>query len=64
MDGAGYTATASYLRHSTSFQWYDSPSTTSAVTYKTTCKNAENSAYYILQVNNSPSMMTLMEIAQ
>ena len=58
MDGAGYTATASYLRHSTSFQWYDSPSTTSAVTYKTTCKNAENSAYYILQVNNSPSMMT------
>jgi hypothetical protein len=64
MDGAGYTAAANYLRHSTSFQWYDSPSTTSAVTYKTTCKNAENAAYYILQVNSSPSMMTLMEIAQ
>ncbi len=64
MDGGGYTASATFLRHSVSFQWYDSPSTTSAVTYKTTCKNAENSAYYILQVNNSPSMMTLMEIAQ
>jgi hypothetical protein len=64
VDGAGYTASGTFLRHSTSFQWYDSPSTTSAVTYKTTCKNGENSAYYILQVNNSPSMMTLMEIAQ
>ena len=64
MDGGGYTAAANYLRHSVSFQWYDSPSTTSAVTYKTTCQNAENAAYYLLQVNSSPSMMTLMEIAQ
>ena len=64
MDGGGYTASATTLRHSVSFQWYDSPSTTSAVTYKTTCQNAENSSYYLLQVNNSPSMMTLMEIAQ
>ena len=64
VDGVGYTADASFLRHSTSFQWYDSPSTTSAVTYKTTCKNAENSAYYIVQQGSSTSMMTLMEIAQ
>ena len=64
MDGGGYTASATFLRHSVSFQWYDSPSTTSAVTYKTTCQNAENAAYYLIQVNNSPSMMTLMEIAQ
>ena len=63
-DGVGYTAAADYLRHSTSFQWYDSPSTTSAVTYKTTCKNAENAAYYIVQQGNSTSMITLMEIAQ
>ena len=64
VDGSGYTASATFLRHSVSFQWYDSPSTTSAVTYKTTCQNGENSAYYILQTNSSPSMMTLMEIAQ
>jgi hypothetical protein len=63
-DGVGYTAAANYLRHSTSFQWYDSPSTTSAVTYKTTCKNAENASYYIVQQGNSTSMITLMEIAQ
>lgn len=62
--GSGYTAAANYLRHSTSFQWYDSPSTTSAVTYKTTCQNGENSAYYIVQQGSSPSMISLLEIAQ
>jgi len=64
VNGVGYTESTTYLRHSVSFHWYDSPSTTSAVTYKTTCTNPANSSYYILQVQNAPSMITLMEIAQ
>ena len=41
----------------------DSPSTTSAVTYKTQCRSTVNGAYVRLQQDSSVSSITLMEVA-
>jgi hypothetical protein len=42
----------------------DSPSTTSAVTYKTRFKRTQGSDTVYMQVDNTPATITLMEIAQ
>ena len=46
-----------------SLVWYDSPSSTSAITYKTTFRNAAASGTVYAQPNNGRSSIILMEIA-
>jgi len=62
--GAGYTNTSiDNLIGSISSSYLDSPSTTSATTYKTQVRNNVNANGVIVQVNSSVSTMTLMEIS-
>ena len=61
----GYTNTA--LRQSVgtaSYVLLDNPSTTNAITYKTQFSNPSSSATAYWQLNNVPSDITLLEIAQ
>ena len=62
-NGLLYTATALVNRGSASFNYLDSPATTSSVTYKTQFTNGDAGASVQVQTNNSPSSITLMEIA-
>lgn len=60
----GYTGTAINMYFSASGSYYDSPASTSALTYKTQFRNTNsNSAAVIVQQNSVPSTITLMEIA-
>jgi len=59
--GAG-DGTWNYIGTS-SFTYLDSPSTTSAVTYKTQFKASTSGQTVVAQVDNDDSSMTLMEIA-
>jgi len=60
----GFTGTAINLYFSIAGSYYDSPSSTSALTYKTQFKNNGGSfASITVQQNNVPSTITLMEIA-
>ena len=47
-----------------SYVLLDNPSTTNAITYKTQFSNPSSSATAYWQLNNVPSDITLMEIAQ
>ena len=65
--GLGYTNTIMQMYFSTSFNYLDSPATTSATTYKTQFKNADNNGAQV-GVNNGGagltlSTLTLLEIA-
>ena len=60
----GYTGTAINLYFIVAGSYYDSPASTSALTYKTQFRNTNsNSANVTVQQNNVPSTITLMEIA-
>ena len=60
----GYTGTAINLYFSAAGSYYDSPASTSALTYKTQFRNTfGNAASATVQQNNVPSTITLMEIA-
>lgn len=59
----GYTATALNNYPSVSYNYLDSPATTSAVTYKTQFANYSNSASVVVQNGSTTSTITLMEIA-
>jgi len=61
--GVGYTISSLNQRDSISFNYLDSPSTTSAVTYKTKFWNQAATATVTMQVNNADSTIVLMEIA-
>ena len=53
------------FRNIMSLEWLDSPSTTSATTYKVQFKTeygSSNGAYVKVQKSNSPSTITLMEV--
>lgn len=58
-----YTATAIVLGGAISTTYLDSPSTTSAVTYKTQFWNPNGTNGCIVQTDSAMSMITLMEIA-
>ena len=62
-NGLLYTATALQNRGSASFNYLDSPATTSSVTYKTQFANGDAGADVQVQTNSSHSSITLMEIA-
>lgn len=62
-NGLLYTATALQNRGSASFNYLDSPATTSSVTYKTQFANVDAGAEVQVQTNSSHSSITLMEIA-
>jgi hypothetical protein len=58
------TGTAIALNMPLSFQYYDSPASTSALTYKCQFKNNDNNGAAVsVQVSSLPSTITLMEIA-
>lgn len=60
----GYTGTSSSMIFSSSYNYLDSPATTSATTYKTQFKNNDfNGASVSIQTSSAPSAITLMEIA-
>ena len=62
----GYTGTAIAMYFSSSYSYLDSPSTTSAVAYKTQfCSRNSGAANVQVQTNggNAPSTITLLEIA-
>lgn len=59
--GLGYTNTATYLYFSTSFNYLDSPATTSSTTYKTQFKNNDNNGAQV-GVNNGGAGLTLCTI--
>lgn len=63
-EGFARTADASEIQVPTSISYLDSPSTTSAVTYKTqlNCTITGSSSSSFAQLGNSTSMITLMEI--
>jgi hypothetical protein len=61
--GIGYTGTAINLIFSTSFNYLDSPATTSSTTYKTQFKNADNNGAAVYVQSGALSSITLMEIA-
>jgi len=62
-EGAGYTADSGANRVGTVATTYlDSPSTTSAITYKCVFRSSGNSATVIVNDESSVSTMTLMEI--
>jgi hypothetical protein len=59
-----FTATAINNWGSISYSYLDSPATTSATTYKTQFKNEDNNgALVAVNISNSPSTITLLEIA-
>ena len=62
LDGIGYTGSTLVQYGYYAFTYLDSPSSTSAVTYKTQVKSGDNVAYVQSQVNGNPSTITLMEI--
>ena len=58
------TGTAIALNMPLSFQYYDSPASTSALTYKCQFKNNDNNGAAVsVQTSSLPSTITLMEIA-
>jgi hypothetical protein len=57
-----YTGQAFTLYSLASFVYLDSPSTTSATTYKTTFRNFYNGASVTMQQNSNGSFITLLEI--
>ena len=57
-----YTGQAFTLYSLASFVYLDSPSTTSATTYKTTFRNFYNGASVTMQQNSNASFITLLEI--
>jgi hypothetical protein len=62
-EGGGYTgSTASNRIGAVSGTYLDSPSTTSATTYKCQFKSRQNSALVMVQDESSVSTITLMEI--
>ena len=63
--GIGYNATSSIFRGSASFQYLDSPATTSATTYKTQFRNDTGAASVTVQPDTGygTSTITLLEIA-
>ena len=62
LDGIGYTGSTLVQYGYYAFTYLDSPSSTSAITYKTQVKSGDNVAYVQSQVNGNPSTITLMEI--
>jgi hypothetical protein len=60
-----YTASGLLLRGNISFNYLDSPASTSALTYKTQFRSNDGTSQVTVQVNGvaSPSTMILMEIA-
>jgi hypothetical protein len=60
---AGHTATALVNVFGISSSYFDSPATTSAITYKTMFANNVASSVVTVQRNAVPSTITLMEIA-
>ena len=58
----GYTRT--YMTNHPSISYLDSPSTTSAITYKVQFKRGQGSGIAYIGANSCTSSMTLMEIAQ
>ena len=62
LDGIGYTGSTLVQYGYYAFTYLDSPSSTSALTYKTQFKSGDNVAYAQSQVNGNPSTITLMEI--
>jgi hypothetical protein len=59
------TGTAIALNMPLSFQYYDSPASTSALTYKCQFKNNDNNGASVqVQVSSVASTITLMEISQ
>jgi hypothetical protein len=61
---AGFTGASGSLYFGINFQYYDSPATTSSLTYKTTFNNYVSASRVRVQSDNIPSQITLMEIAQ
>ena len=60
----GYSGTTILSYFSASFNYLDSPATTSAITYKTQFRNDDvNGASVTVQADTTPSTITLMEIA-
>lgn len=59
----GYTGVLSQNIVTASFNYLDSPATTSALTYKVQFANYANSGTVYVQANNDISAITLMEIA-
>jgi hypothetical protein len=61
---AGWTSSgASNDSGSCSANYLDSPATTSATTYKVQFNSVQNSSTVYVQISNSTSTITLMEIA-
>jgi hypothetical protein len=58
-----YSATALYFNSTFSFNYVDSPSSTSALTYKTQFRNGQNTAQVQVQGDSFMSTITLLEIA-
>jgi len=62
--GIGQTApTVMSLMFSVSFNYLDSPSTTSAITYKTQIHNSSGTGQIKVQRSDAPSTITLIEVA-
>ena len=62
--GIGQTATTALnLMFSVSFNYLDSPSTTSAITYKTQIHNSAGTGEIKVQRSGAPSTITLIEVA-
>jgi hypothetical protein len=59
----GYTNSTLLVYFSASYAYLDSPSTTSATTYKTQFASSFNSASVRVCSNNTPASITLLEIA-
>ena len=59
----GYVGVAGAGYYSASFNYLDSPATTSATIYKTQFKNNANASLIGVQYGGTPSTITLMEIA-
>jgi hypothetical protein len=62
-DVLGYTGLATDLYFGSSFNYLDSPATTSATIYKTQFKNNAAAAQVTVQARSFTSTITLMEIA-
>jgi len=62
LDGIGYTGNAETSSSYYAYTHLDSPSSTSALTYKTQLKSGDDIATVTAQTNSNPSTITLMEI--
>lgn len=60
----GYSSSLFYVIPGPSISWYDSPATTSAVTYKTQFQNTAASAQVRLHNYGGTSTITLIELSQ